>query len=331
LRRAFVHYLGRLTCYVGAFPLMVLAGILSRLFFWPHFASHLRDEFKGLAAGAQLDLPTLLLINAVDDLGNAFPSCSALAAGESRTLSGEYLAGRNLDYPLFTDVLIGLQTLFVVTPEKGVPFVSLAWPGYLGVCTGLNRAGVALAQLASMCRDTRLRGLPAALRYRLALEHGASASQAAARVLAAPGTIGNNLLLCDTREALVLELSAHRYSLRRPQAGLITVTNHFQNELMAPVKGVFPRRPPGSALSAHHFTDAYSQSRNHRLQELAARRNLKPADLRAFLGDPGVANPGTVNSVVFVPGELTLWVATQRPPPVSQGKFMEFKPWGKGA
>ena len=326
MRRAFLQYVCLLTMYFGTLPFLTFLALLSR-FFWPHIPPRLKDELKGVAAGAQLDLPSLLIINVIDDLANNWPTCSALAAGEGRTSQGHYLAGRNLDYPLFTDVLVDLQTLFLVNPDEGMPLASLAWPGYVGVCTGMNRAGVALAQLASMSRDTTLKGLPAALRYRQALEEGRTVSEVADRVLKAPGTIGNNLLLCGPREALVLELSARRSSLRRPAAGLITTTNHFQSEAMGPVKGVFPRRPPFAVMDSYQFTEAYSQARNTRLLELAQGKKLGPTDFQAILGDPGVANPGTVNSIVFAPAARTLWVAEKGRPPVTQGQFVEIKPW----
>ncbi len=330
MRRAFLQYLCRLTLYIGALPALGLLGFLSQVF-WPYIPAHFREEMRGLASGAQLDLPTILVINVLDDLANDWSACSGLAVGEGRTAGrGFYLAGRNLDYPLFTDVLVDLQTLFLVTPETGVALASLAWPGYVGVCTGINRAGVALAQFGSMSRDTTLRGLPAALRYRRALERGPSVAEVAARVLKAPGTIGNNVLMADPKEALILELSAHRSFVRRPVRGLITVTNHFQSGAMASVKGVFPWRPPWAVLSPYQLTEDYSQARNARLQELAARRVPGPSDLQAILGDPGIANAGTVNSVVFEPAALTLWVAQKEAPPVSQGEYVKFNLWDRG-
>lgn len=57
---------------------------------------------------------------------------------------------------------------------------------------------------------------------------------------------------------------------------------------------------------------------------------MGPADFQAILGDPGVSNPGTVNSVIFAPAALTLWVAEKRRPPVSQGEFVEIRLWAEG-
>lgn len=322
MRRAFLHYLARLTFFLGAWPISAILQLLARLAFWPHIPQRLKEELKGVASGAGVGLSLVLLINTLDDLANNFPACSALALGEGRTADGLYLGGRNLDYPVFVDVLVNLQTLFLITPDNGLPLASLAWPGYIGVLTGMNRTGVALAQLTAFCGDRTLRGLPAGLRNRLVLEQAADVREAAAKVLAGPNTIGNNLLLLSPWEALVLEVSAHRAAVRLPVAGLLTATNHFQSPAMAAVKRGFPRRPPLAVLEPYHFTEAYSQARDARLQELAARRPLGAADLRTILADPEIANPGTVNSVIFQPAILTLQVARKGLPPVSRGDFV---------
>jgi len=326
LRRALLTYLARISLYAGALPLFGLLVWLGRGF-WPHVPSHLRDELAGVAAGADLRLGSLLLINVLDDLGNNSPRCSALAVGERRTADGAYLMGRNLDYPLFTEYLSQFQTLFLLEPHQGQPLASLAWPGYVGVCTGMNYAGVALAQLSAMSRDRSLKGTPAALRFRQALEAGYSVSAVAAQILQCPGTIGNNLLLCGPQEALVLELSARHGVVRHSHRGLLTVTNHFQSQAMQGLKGRFPPRPPYSALSAYHFTEAYSQARNQRLQRLARDCRLGQEDLQKILADPGVANAGTAVCTIFNPRKRRLWVAQGETPPVNQGPFAEIKLW----
>ena len=246
MRRTLLHYFARFTLFAGALPLFAVLQLLARLSFWSRIPNRLREELRGVAAGAQVSLSLVVLINTLDDLANNWPACSALAVGEGRTSRGSYLAGRNLDYPVFVDVLVDLQTLFLTTPDEGVPLVSLAWPGYVGVLTGMNRAGLTLAQLTAMCRDNTLQGLPAGLRNRLALERETSIQRLTTSLLKAPRTIGNNLLLAGPREALVLELSARRYEIRRPAAGLLTTTNHFQSPGDGPGQGgLFPAPPPG--------------------------------------------------------------------------------------
>jgi hypothetical protein len=326
MRRGLLAYLARLSLYAGALPLFGGLLILARRFL-PYVPAHLKQEMTAVAAGAQVSLGTVLLINVADDLANNTPRCSALAVGADRTPDGSYLMGRNLDYPVFLDVLVPLQTLFLLEPHRGQPLASLAWPGYVGVCTGLNQSGVALAQLTAPSRPRTLKGMPAALRFRMGLETGATASETAAAIASLPGTIGNNLLICDPNEALVLELSAHQQARRHPEEGLLTATNHYQSPTMQSLKGRFPPPPPGSALSAAHFTEAYSAARNRRLQELATSRTLGPPELQQILADPDVANPGTAACTVFAPAARTIWVATGLKPPVNQGPFETIKLW----
>jgi hypothetical protein len=327
LRRAILTYLARISLYAGALPLYGLLQWMARGF-WPYIPPHLQQEMAALAAGAGVSLGSILLLNGVDDLANNSPRCSALAAGDRHTAQGAYLMGRNLDYPVFTEYLSQLQTLFLISPHQGQRLASLAWPGYVGVCTGINASGVALAQLSSMSRDRTLKGTPAALRFRQALEGGDTVAGVAERVLKAPGTIGNNLMLCGPREALVVEISARHGVLRHSQRGLITTTNHYQSPAMLGLKGRFPPRPPYSTLSAYHFTEAYSQARNRRLQELASDRCLGPIDLQKILADPAIANAGTAVCTVFEPAERVLWVAQGETSPVNQGPFVAIKLWG---
>ncbi|MEW6388812.1 MAG: C45 family peptidase [Thermodesulfobacteriota bacterium] len=326
VRRAFLSYLARISLYVGAWPIFGLLVFLNRVF-WPNIPARLQEEMKGVAAGAGLDLAMVLLINVLDDLANNCPRCSALAVGGRSTRTGAWLMGRNLDYPLFTDILVDLQTLYVLDPNRGQPLASLAWPGYVGVCTGINQAGVGLSQLSAMSRDTTLKGRPAALRFRQALEQEHTLAGVAAAILQAPATIGNNVMLCGPEAAVVLEISARRTARRYPEAGLLTATNHYQSAAMGEVKGRFPRRPPLAVLSPYHFTEAYSQARDRRLRELAGGRKLGQQDLERILGDDQIANPGTVVSVVFAPAQNKLWVARGATPPVTQGPFQEIHLW----
>jgi hypothetical protein len=325
LRRQILAYLARISFYAGAMPLYGVLQVLARRF-WPFIPGHLRQEMAATARGAGVGLGTLLLINVADDLANNSPRCSALAVGDGLT-DGPYLMGRNLDYPVFTEALSRFQTLFVLEGDGVQPLGSLAWPGYVGVCTGINRAGVALAQLSSMSRERSLKGVPAAIRFRQALESGRSVAEVAAQVMSLPGTIGTNLMLCGPGEAAVVELSARRGAVRHPQGGLLTATNHYQSAPMRAVKGRFPPRPPFSVLSSYHFTEAYSRARDQRLRQLAAGKKLGAQDLQAILADDKIANPGTAVCVIFAPADRTLWVAQGPEPPVNRGPFAEIKLW----
>ena len=93
----------------------------------PYIPPTSQQEMAAVAAGAEVGLGTILLLNVADDVANNSPRCSALAAGEGHSAHGAYVMGRNLDYPLFTDPLTEFQTLF-----SWSPIGASAWPPWPG-------------------------------------------------------------------------------------------------------------------------------------------------------------------------------------------------------
>lgn len=87
--------------------------------------------------------------------------------------SGVKLA-RNLDWPW---AICGSETVIVcMNPADGKHrFVSVTWPGYLGVLSGMNEKGVALA--AAQSGDTRNVGTPNPILYRTILEENSSIAE----------------------------------------------------------------------------------------------------------------------------------------------------------
>lgn len=329
LRRTMLSYLACLGLYVGAWPLYGLLLFLAWRY-WPYIPQRFKQEMMGVAAGAEVSLGTVLLLNVIDDIANnKNPRCLALAVGEQYTATGAYLMGRNLDYPVFTEVMMDLQTWLILESEGGLPVASLGWPGYVGVSTGMNRAGVALAQMTAMGIENTYKGVPAALRFRQALEEEGTVTGVASRILKMPGTIGNNLMLCGPGEAVVLELSSRHAAQRFPVAGLLSATTHYQSAEMAPYKGRYPPRPPFARLSHYHYTEAYSRARDARARELAWGRKLGSGEVQAILADSHIANHSTAVSAVFAPAELTAWVARGERAPVCHGPFEPIRPWGR--
>ena len=321
LRREFLRYLARLSLGIGALPLYLIAC----LYAWrmrPYIPTPLWEEIQAVAKGAGVHVSFILFINVIDDLLNNIPRCSTFAAPSHNSHPTTYLLGRNLDYPLFAQVMCRFNTVFVLFPQTGQPLVSVAWPGYVGICTGMNLSQVALGQLTASTSDFSLAGMPSALRNRLALQHHTSLVEVAARITSLPGTIGANLILASPQEALLLEVSAHHREVRVPVDGILTATNHYQSPAMQAWKGTAFRRPPLSPLDAYCFSQDYSLIRNQRLQELLSTETLDIARAQQILGDPIIANPCDINSVVFDPAASELYVAQSLRTPVSQrGRF----------
>ncbi|RLA87905.1 MAG: hypothetical protein DRG58_09560 [Deltaproteobacteria bacterium] len=319
IKRGLLNYLAKITAWAGGWPLYLGLALLARRF-RPFIPGPYWEEMQGVAAGAEIGVYLILLLNVFDDLAQNLPRCSALAARSNDGRNSSWLLARNLDYAVFTEVMVRLQTVFLLYPAGGLPLLSVAWPGFVGLYSGLNQSQVALAQLSAMTVDRTFKGCPAGIRNRQALEQGHNLPEVACWLTAGPRTTGNNLMLCSPEDAVVLELSARCWEPRPATQGLIIATNHYQSVGMQSLKGRFPTRPPFSPLSPWHFTEAYSQSRQRRLEELAA-SGVEISKAQAMLADPQVANPGTVTSIIFEPQDLNLWLAQSLTPPVATGPW----------
>ena len=88
-----------------------------------------------------LDVKDALLVNAMDLVVQM--GCSGFTVWGDQVEGGGVLTARNFDWPLTGPYLLKSCCLIVQHPEDGEAFASVAWPGYVGVVTGINVKGVA--------------------------------------------------------------------------------------------------------------------------------------------------------------------------------------------
>ena len=102
-------------------------------------------------------------------------------------------------------------------------------------------------------------------------------------------------------------------AVRHPHRGVLTTTNHFQSPAMQELKGTLSPPSPLFRARPYHFTEAYSQARNQRLQHLARTGRWaagSPKDSRR----PAVANAGTVVVPSLLPPTGSCGWPRARPP-----------------
>ena len=325
---------------LGAAFTAVLWGVASRMH--PHIPRELRAEMRGVADGAGISYRDILLFNCFDDVLHGLIqlnpilapivnhrfvapilgrlACSSFVLTGSRSASGRPIHGRNLDYVLhdgFVDptgivprVLRDHVTVFLVRPTRGRPFVSIAWPGYVGAVTAMNADGLSLACLTSTVPRETPNGIPMPLLYRLMAQYSGSLDEAEWLVRGARRTIGNNLTVASGSEgdARLFEFTVDRLAVMPPRDGLVLATNHFQDPAMA-------------ELQAGGWVIPNSVYRLDRLAQLFANGRFALADAQAALTDvcplddaeqwwDCLQNPGTIYSTVADPARLRLWVRT---------------------
>lgn len=190
--------------------------------FLPHVDEAHRREAAALARAAGLAEDDVLFGQCFTDVYRLF-GCSTLAAP---TAEGTLLA-RNLDFPSMGR--LGRYSIVVVAkPDGRRPFVSVTWPGLVGVLSGQSDA-LALAVMVVHNADGAVAGMPFQLAFRRVLEEAGDAAAAERLLRDLPLTVTNNLMLVDRAgESRVFELHPDGIAVRRPdRAGRLVATNHF--------------------------------------------------------------------------------------------------------
>ncbi len=303
-----------------------------------HIPESLKEELRGISVGSDIPYADLLLMNTLDDVLNilrrlapSMPStaCSSFVIFGDRTWNGELLHGRNLDYhfhdtPLDDNgevarLLLQNATLFAYHPTDRASFISVAWPGIVGVTTAMNEAGICLGNLTSYLRGTTPNGVPTAILYRTIAEHASRLRDVGQLLRAARRTVGNNLLVSSGSEnrAGLFEITMDSVTEVPPKDGVLIATNHFVSPVLA------RRQRP--------YVDADSVRKWERLHALSVHGRFGPDRALAILADTHegngnrplarIANEGTAVSVLFHPAAGEMWLGTNSHPPASGGEF----------
>lgn len=265
----------------------------------PHF-----EQVSAYAEAAGVDRTALFAINMAPEVLAAF-ACSCMATTAERSNDGKVRLARNLDW--LGGELLADAGLVVVESGGAHRFASLGWPGMVGVATGMNDAGVAVADLVALhtggSRQPRA-GVPVLLAVRGMLEAAGSVDEALAWLKAARRTMPQNYALADGHDVRVVETSATRFQVRSAQAGLAVITN-FWNE------------PQGGARDGRYA----------RMLKAAGDGKLGPAELQRILA--GVAlREMNIQSVILEPESRRAYVA-QGKLPVASGTWrtLELGAW----
>lgn len=192
--------------------------------------SYMREiEAYSKATGIEVD--RLVAGNVMPDCYRAF-GCSSFIVSAEHSKTGGPLFGRNLDF--FTlGTLHRYSMVSVVRPEGKHAFVSVAFPGLVGVLSGMNDAGLALAvHEVESTKDGAAKvnwfGVPYAMAFRRVLEECETVDEAKALLEKIPRTTLLNLAVCDLNTSGVIELTPKSVVLRREENGITICTNHFR-------------------------------------------------------------------------------------------------------
>lgn len=288
-------------------------------------------------ADAALAPDTLMLLAAMSMKFGSFPSnaeqfagnCTAFTAWDNFTRSGELIVGRNLDFPL-TAFDKHPALIYVEPTDGGQKFLSVVSAGiqFFGI-TGINASGIYLSLHTLPTPETSAKGMPLFLTGTAILREAKSFDQAVDFLKKNPPPTGWTYDLISTRERRVgsVEMTNQRVSVRESFGGYHVQANHFLAPDMRD-RMLFVNRSVDEDTLAR-YNRAETLILKHRGQfDKATAANILGDQVDPFSGKVrGVGNTvavhTTVTSIVLVPNEDRIYVATGRAP-VSHHRFVSF-------
>lgn len=226
---------------------------------YANFPAAYREEAEAILMHSQIDRDSFIFGNTVFDQKHLLMSlfgCSAVIIEKDRSSTGQTIFARNMDY-------MGLgylqqYTLVTVYQQPGKKaFASVGFPGTIGVISGMNEAGLAIASLETTGAPREAgpafdpQGVPFLLNYRRILEECSTVDEAYDMLSKMKRTTSQHLAVCDKQGGAILEYTPAKVVRRVPDHGTCRCTNHFiSNELKLPTpKNMFTTMERLSSLN----------------------------------------------------------------------------------
>ena len=271
-----------------------------------------------------------LYLHGAHDIGHAMQDlmmvgCTSLAVWNENTEDGDLLIGRNFDFYAGDDFAKN-KVIEFVEPENGIPYMSVSWPGMIGVVSGMNKEGITVTINAGKSKIPLAAKTPISLVTREILQYAATIDEAIAIAKKRKVFVSESIMVgsANDKNAVVIEVSPDHFGVYRVQnSGKVFCTNHFQSEAYENDK-----------RNRKHKTESHSEYRYEKLQELLQEnRKLNPEKMVSVLRDKsglkgekiGYGNEKAINqllahhAIIFSPQKKLAWVSSD---PYQLGEFV---------
>ena len=301
-----------------------------------------RMEIAGGARGFQPDpysglFPTyqrFVYLNALYDMALSFEhspliGCTTITIGGDALQGGGGILARAFDFEV-DEVFDRHKAVFLVREEGQIPFASVAWPGLVGVVSGMNASGVAIVVHGARGGSPQAEGEPVVHALRRVLSTAHNTDEALHALAEQPAMVSHIVILSDEQgRAAAVERVPGRPNFVRFLAAKAATTNHFEgpgaqdkkNLTVRASTSTLPRRTradellarlPAQLSTADAVTDAVALLRDRQ----------GTGDVPLSLGDRSAINALiATHGVVMDTLHRILWVSES---PHLLGRFVAF-------
>jgi hypothetical protein len=271
-----------------------------------------------------------MYLHGAHDIGHAMQDlmvvgCTSLAVWNENTEDGDLLLGRNFDFYV-GDEFAENKVVEFIEPDEGIPYMSVSWPGMIGVVSGMNKEGISVTINAGKSRIPMAAKTPVSLVTREILQFAKTIDDAIAIARKRKVFVSESILVgsANDKKAVIIEVSPKNFGVYdAANSSKVLCTNHFQSEAYKNDK-----------KNQKHILESHSEYRYEKLQELLQENpKLNPEKMASILRDQsglkgeriGFGNEKAINqllahhAVIFSPEKRLVWVSAN---PYQLGEFV---------
>ncbi|MGY8954538.1 MAG: C45 family autoproteolytic acyltransferase/hydrolase, partial [Flavobacteriales bacterium] len=210
-------------------------------------------------------------------------------------------------------------------PEKGIPFMLVSWPGFLGAVSGMNAKGLTVTINAGKSKIPLKTGTPISILTREILQYATNIEEAIEIAKSRKVFVSESILIGSAADgkAVIIEKSPKKQGLFVSGENQLVCSNHFQSEAFKKDK-----------KNEEHIEKWHSQYRYERMNQLLdSVDKIDYLDVASILRNKegfegkmiGYGNEKAINQmmahhgIIFKPEDLLVWVSAN---PCQMGEFV---------
>lgn len=277
-----------------------------------HMAKEDLDELRGIADGIGAKFEEILTFNLFYTLCVSNIGCRQFAAWDELTEDGNLVHSRNLDWNDYPgNPMKKFNTVINFKGKDHIEYLSLTWPGFSSVLTGINRKGISIAfnQLPQK-GDVKYISEPTFYTIKRALRSASTLEEVVDIFQKTKPMDSGSIMVCDAkaRKAIVIEVVRGKVGIRKTADKMISNANHPTAET-----GVADKSQNGNpdwpvCVTAKQFS-----------------KKLSPKNVQNLMAHSNVLQPGlNILSVVFKYSDNRMWLSCGKTS-AAKGPFAELK------
>lgn len=271
-----------------------------------------------------------LYLHGAHDIGHALNDlslvgCTSFAVWGENSADGSLLIGRNLDF-YAGDEFAKDKVVYFIKPELGHPFMSVSWPGMIGVVSGMNLEGLSVTINAAKSDIPWVAKTPISILAREILQYAKNIDEAIAIAKKREVFVSESIMIGSAfdKKAVIIEVSPDNFGIYEVEnSSKIVCANHFQSENYADDKN-----------NKVQILESHSKYRFDRMKELlGANKKITPEETASILrntsglkNEPlGYGNEKSLNQllshhgIIFKPEQRLVWISAN---PYQLGEFV---------